>query len=79
MKIVFYFRPIKQQYFLSTVSTSFIYSEVIDLPEWMSYGKLRAGWGNVGGALPDAYALALTYTAPDGGGHGFSGTANFRG
>lgn len=32
----------------------------------MSYGKIRAGWGNVGGALPDAYALALTYSAPDG-------------
>ncbi|MFB3386640.1 SusC/RagA family TonB-linked outer membrane protein [Flavobacterium sp. LAR06] len=58
--------PSNNSTFYPSVSTSFIYSEVIDLPEWMSYGKLRAGWGNVGGALPDAYALALTYTAPDG-------------
>ncbi|QOG02327.1 SusC/RagA family TonB-linked outer membrane protein [Flavobacterium sp. MDT1-60] len=58
--------PANNSTFYPSVSTSFIYSEVIDLPEWMSYGKLRAGWGNVGGALPDAYALALTYTAPDG-------------
>lgn len=52
--------------FYPSVSTSFIYSEVIKLPEWMSYGKIRAGWGNVGGALPEAYALTLTYIAPDG-------------
>lgn len=32
----------------------------------MSYGKVRVGWGNVGGALPDAYALNLAYSAPDG-------------
>lgn len=58
--------PSNNSTFYPSVSTSFIYSEVINLPEWMSYGKLRAGWGNVGGALPDAYALALAYSAPDG-------------
>lgn len=58
--------PANNSTFYPSVSTSFIYSEVIGLPEWMSYGKLRAGWGNVGGALPEAYALALTYTTPDG-------------
>ncbi len=58
--------PANNTTFYPSVSTSFVYSEVIDLPEWMSYGKFRAGWGNVGGALPDAYALALTYAAPDG-------------
>lgn len=58
--------PSNNSTFYPSVSSSFIYSEVIDLPKWMSYGKLRAGWGNVGGALPDAYALALTYTSPDG-------------
>lgn len=58
--------PSNNSTFYPSVSTSFIYSEVIKLPEWMSYGKIRAGWGNVGGALPDAYALSLTYTTPDG-------------
>ncbi|RZJ54105.1 MAG: SusC/RagA family TonB-linked outer membrane protein [Flavobacterium sp.] len=52
--------------FYPSVNTSFVYSEIIKLPEWMSYGKIRAGWGNVGGALPEAYALTLTYIAPDG-------------
>ncbi|MCD0470752.1 SusC/RagA family TonB-linked outer membrane protein [Flavobacterium sp. JAS] len=58
--------PSNNSTFYPSVSSSFIYSQIIDLPEWMSYGKLRAGWGNVGGALPDAYALSLTYTSPDG-------------
>jgi len=58
--------PSNNSTFYPSVSSSFIYSQIIDLPEWMSYGKIRAGWGNVGGALPDAYALSLTYTAPDG-------------
>ncbi|MCP2029753.1 TonB-linked SusC/RagA family outer membrane protein [Flavobacterium sp. HSC-32F16] len=58
--------PASNSTFYPSVSTSFIYSEIMKLPEWMSYGKIRAGWGNVGGALPEAYALALTYTTPDG-------------
>ncbi|SMP32848.1 TonB-linked outer membrane protein, SusC/RagA family [Flavobacterium hercynium] len=58
--------PSNNSTFYPSVSTSFIYSEVLKLPEWMTYGKLRAGWGNVGGALPEAYALQLTYLAPDG-------------
>ncbi len=58
--------PQDNSIFYPSVSTSFIYSEVIKLPEWMSYGKIRAGWGNVGGGLQEAYALDLTYTTPDG-------------
>ncbi|MCD0465010.1 SusC/RagA family TonB-linked outer membrane protein [Flavobacterium sp. ENC] len=58
--------PKDNSIFYPSVSSSFIYSEVIKLPEWMSYGKIRAGWGNVGGGLQEAYALMLTYTTPDG-------------
>lgn len=58
--------PEDNSIFYPSVSSSFIYSEVIKLPEWMSYGKIRAGWGNVGGGLQEAYALMLTYTTPDG-------------
>ena len=58
--------PSSNSTFYPSISSSFVYSEIIDLPEWMSYGKFRAGWGNVGGALPDAYALNLSYTSPDG-------------
>jgi TonB-linked SusC/RagA family outer membrane protein len=58
--------PSNNSTFYPSVSSSFIYSEVIDFPKWMSYGKFRASWGNVGGALPDAYALNLSYAAPDG-------------
>jgi TonB-linked SusC/RagA family outer membrane protein len=48
--------------FYPSVSSSFIYSEAVKMPDWWSYGKLRAAWGNVGGQLPDPYALVLTYT-----------------
>lgn len=58
--------PANNSTFYPSVSTSFVYSEIMKLPQWMSYGKLRAGWGNVGGGLQEAYALSLTYTAPDG-------------
>ena len=53
--------PKNNHTFYPSVSSSFIYSDAVKLPDWWSYGKLRAGWGNVGGALPDAYALVLTY------------------
>lgn len=53
--------PKNNHTFYPSVSTSFIYSDAVKLPDWWSYGKLRGGWGNVGGALPDAYALVLSY------------------
>jgi TonB-linked SusC/RagA family outer membrane protein len=53
--------PKSNHIFYPSISTSFIYSDAVKLPSWWSYGKLRAGWGNVGGGQPKAYALVLTY------------------
>jgi TonB-linked SusC/RagA family outer membrane protein len=53
--------PKNNNIFYPSLSTSFIYSDAVKLPAWWSYGKLRAGWGNVGGGEPSPYALVLTY------------------
>ncbi|WP_276503619.1 SusC/RagA family TonB-linked outer membrane protein [Terrimonas pollutisoli] len=54
--------PESNHIFYPSINTSIVYSDIVKLPSWWSYGKLRAGWGSVGGGLPDAYALVLTYT-----------------
>ncbi|KFC59408.1 hypothetical protein FEM08_18110 [Flavobacterium gilvum] len=56
--------------FYPSVSSSFVVSEVVKLPEFWSYSKLRAAIGNVGGAAPEPYALSLTYRPI---GDGFNG------
>lgn len=35
-------------FFYPSVSTSWIFSETFTLPEWISFGKLRASWARVG-------------------------------
>lgn len=60
--------PKSNHIFYPSINTSIVYSDFLKLPSWWSYGKLRAGWGSVGGGLPDAYALVLTY-APVGQGY----------
>lgn len=47
-----------------SVGMSFVFSEAWDRkPEWLSYGKIRASWAQVGGGAPDPYALNLVYVA----------------
>lgn len=41
-----------RSYFYPSVSGSFVFSEAIsELPEWLSFGKLRASWAQVGSDL----------------------------
>lgn len=47
-------------YFYPSISGSFIFSDVLSMPWWMTYGKLRASWASVGSDT-DPYRLALTY------------------
>lgn len=47
-------------YFYPSVSGSFIFSDAFDVPDWLSYGKVRAAWGSVGGDT-GPYQLDLTY------------------
>ncbi|HEX7903020.1 MAG TPA: SusC/RagA family TonB-linked outer membrane protein [Chitinophagaceae bacterium] len=47
-------------YFYPSVSSSFIFSELLHNLKWLNYGKLRASWANVGSdAAP--YALSFAY------------------
>ncbi|WP_316834144.1 SusC/RagA family TonB-linked outer membrane protein [Pedobacter nutrimenti] len=47
-------------YFYPSVSSGFVFSELIPQNDWLSYGKLRASWANVGSDAPP-YSLAFTY------------------
>lgn len=50
-------------YFYPSASLSFIFTDAFDLNlDWLSYGKLRGGWTQVGNDT-DPYQLLATYTA----------------
>lgn len=38
----------KNSYFYPSASLSLIFTEIIDMPNWVSFGKLRASWTRVG-------------------------------
>ncbi len=48
-----------------SVGASFVFSDAFkNLPTWLSYGKVRASWGQVGNASSvGAYSTVLTYSA----------------
>jgi len=48
-------------YFYPSVSASFVFSDALQVPSWLSFGKLRASWAEVGGDT-NPYSLALTYS-----------------
>lgn len=50
-----------RSYFYPSVSSSFVFTELWK-PSFLSYGKLRASWANVGGDT-DPYRLNFNYTA----------------
>ncbi|GIV58284.1 MAG: SusC/RagA family TonB-linked outer membrane protein [Rhodothermaceae bacterium] len=47
-------------YFYPSVSASFVFSDAFTVPTWLTYGKVRASWAEVGGDT-DPYRLSLTY------------------
>lgn len=47
-------------FFYPSVSSSFVFSEAFSLPTWLSFGKVRASWAEVGNDT-DPYQLNLTY------------------
>ncbi|WP_397546702.1 SusC/RagA family TonB-linked outer membrane protein [Rhodothermus marinus] len=52
--------PDNNSYFYPSVSASFVFSDVLPVPSWLSFGKLRAAWAQVGSDT-DPYMLNLTY------------------
>lgn len=61
--------PDNNNIFYPSVGASFLLSEAVALPSWISYAKLRTSWAQVGGGAPAAYALNQTYSLVAGGGH----------
>ncbi|HEY8897619.1 MAG TPA: SusC/RagA family TonB-linked outer membrane protein [Niastella sp.] len=53
--------PGKNSYFYPSLNTGFIFSKVMNLPAWVSFGKLRSSIGIVGNA-PPAYTSPVSYT-----------------
>ncbi|MBX2967345.1 MAG: SusC/RagA family TonB-linked outer membrane protein [Cyclobacteriaceae bacterium] len=51
-------------FFYPSASVSFVFNDVLNLPSQLSYGKLRAAWGQVGKDT-EAYRTAATYTTAD--------------
>ncbi|TDO98478.1 SusC/RagA family TonB-linked outer membrane protein [Flavobacterium sp. 245] len=56
--------------FYPSVGTSIIVSDLLKMPEWVSFAKLRSSWAQVGGATPDPYALNQSYSMVQGGHNG---------
>lgn len=56
--------------FYPSVGTSIIVSDILKMPEWVSFAKLRSSWAQVGGATPDPYALNQSYSMVQGGHNG---------
>lgn len=48
-------------YFYPSINASFVFSEALSTPDWLSFGKIRASWAEVGGDT-DPYQLSLTYS-----------------
>lgn len=47
-----------RSYFYPSVSSSFVFSEILPKNDWFSYGKLRASWANVGS---DTYPYRIAF------------------
>ncbi len=54
--------------FYPSVSGSFVISEALTLPSWISYAKVRGSYAQVGGGAPNPYGVYLTYSQVPGSG-----------
>ncbi len=52
--------PESNNYLYPSVSSSFVFSEVVKMPEWINFGKVRAAYAEVGGDT-DPYSNNLYY------------------
>jgi TonB-linked SusC/RagA family outer membrane protein len=56
--------------FYPSVGSSVIVSDLVKMPSWISFAKLRSSWAQVGGATPDPYALNPSFSMIQGGHNG---------
>ena len=54
--------PENNSKFYPSVGGSFVFSDAFTLPEWLSFGKVRAAWGQVATANVGSYAVQPTYS-----------------
>ncbi|WP_083251913.1 SusC/RagA family TonB-linked outer membrane protein [Pedobacter steynii] len=54
--------PKNNTIFYPSVGMSAILSQMVKMPSWIQYAKLRSSWAQVGGATPEPYALNPSYT-----------------
>jgi TonB-linked SusC/RagA family outer membrane protein len=52
--------PNQNSFTYPSVNSSFIFSDALKMPSWLSYGKIRGSWGIVGN-YPDQYAANVAY------------------
>jgi TonB-linked SusC/RagA family outer membrane protein len=45
----------------TSLNTSIILSEAIEMPQWVNFAKFRAGYSQLAGGAPNPYSLGLTY------------------
>lgn len=45
----------------TSVNASIILSEAIEMPQWVNFAKLRAGYSQLAGGAPNPYSLGLAY------------------
>ncbi len=62
--------PSSNSIFYPSVGGSVLLSEAFEMPRFVNFLKLRGSWAQVGGAVPDAYAVNLTYSMIQGGHNG---------
>lgn len=48
-------------YFYPSANASFVFSDALEMPDWVTFGKLRVGYSDVAGGGNDPYQLALAY------------------
>jgi TonB-linked SusC/RagA family outer membrane protein len=54
--------PDKNNITYPSVGVSFVFTEALDMPDLISFGKVRASYAQVGGATVGAYAINNTYS-----------------
>lgn len=54
-----------RSFFYPSVNLGFVFNDVLGIPEFLSYGKLRASYAEVGKDAPP-YSTAITYSAAEG-------------
>ena len=54
--------PASNSILYPSVGGSFVFTEALSLPSWVSYGKVRASWAQVGNATIGPYQTNLTYS-----------------